>query len=188
MLIFSTILVALFSFSISSNADSIKEKDEIVDQAKELIESYGFVVEEDADMLPDRLLEFDTLEEFESFLISEQQDRIVEMDVDNSSIRPFDDGPYTLTYKAVDNHIVGKITGYARVTRSSGKKIMKVILWSQQTGVSGPITWTENASWYTTHNSNKNGKATIKGTKYYGIAIAGLPVGYRHAVTLTIPF
>lgn len=185
---FTILLVTVIYFSsfyVSKTDASVLDQN-IVQESNEVAEEYGYTPVSVDELPNDKMLNFNTVEEFEAFLkelendyVAEQPDTIAILSRTSSS---------TKNYSYSEINLTGKITSYAKVTRNTNGIVSNVKIWSEQTGIILGITWTEKTTWYDLNTSKKGGNAYVRGTKLYGANVVGQAVGYSKSVTYTVPF
>jgi hypothetical protein len=93
----------------------------------------------------------------------------------------------TKTYKVREWTGVSAISSYARVSRTNGI-VKSVNVWSEQTGVTFPITWRQSTAYHSLNSAKTGGKAYVKGTKLTGANVGGQAIGYSRSVTYVVSF
>ncbi|OZS78954.1 hypothetical protein CF394_03430 [Tetzosporium hominis] len=172
-------------------ASELQNEEEFVETVNGVAEENGFTVISDPTLIPETTLKFDSVEDFEAFLETEKL-KETNPTVFTPPTSKFEfatlasTNPKTYTYKEYTG--VSVITSYARVTRNTSGVVTKVVVWSDQSGVTVPIKYAQTTAWYTLNSSKKGGTATIKGTKFYGVNVVGQELGYARNVTYTVPF
>lgn len=178
----------------ASASEIVDEK--IAEEFDGLVEAYDleeveFVNSEDLN----GTLNFETVEEFEAFLKTEEEKEMNDALVgtpSSSQSGPImfaaaaSTTPKTYTFKEYTG--VSTITSYAKVTRNTKGVVTKVLVWSSQTGVAFPISYTQTTTDYTLNSTKKGGKAYVYGTKSYGVTVGGQGIAYKRSVTYTVPF
>lgn len=190
------ICAVFFVFSPIEKASASEIVDgKIVEEFGELVETYDleeveFVNSEDLN----GTLNFETVEEFEAFLKTEEEKEMNDALVGTPSsslsgpimFAAASPTPKTYTFKEYTG--VSVITSYAKVTRNTKGVVTKVLVWSSQTGVAFPISYTQTTTDYTLNSTKKGGKAYVYGTKSYGVTVGGQGIAYKKSVTYTVPF
>lgn len=178
---------------IWSPLKNVSANETISKDIKELSEKYDLedVEFKNADSI-DSALEFDTVEEFENFLKSQEENEVnknsLALSYEQTDLISMFAASNTKTYTFKEYTGVSTITSYAKVTRNSKGVVSKVLVWSSQTGIAFPISYTQNAVDYTLNSTKKNGKAYVYGTKSYGVTVGGQGIAYKKNVTYTVPF
>ena len=183
-------------FFIFLPLEKASASESIQGEVEGIVEGYNLEnVEFVDDSSLENALEFETVEEFEAFLQAQEKS---EINPDFSELEPLPvrtptnlptmDAGGTKTYTFKEYTGVSVITSYAKVTRSSRGIVTKVVVWSSQSGVAFPISYSQNATDYTLYSSKKNGKAYVYGTKSYGVTIGGQGVAYKKNVTYKVSF
>lgn len=197
-LIACILLVSFASLGLSNLSSKVEaaSNDSSIDfQLSDFAKDNG-LTKVDPNLIPeDKMMNFNSVEDFEKFIQKDEsatlESSVVSTTTSGLSFNVLSaSSSSTKTYKTTEYNATGKITAYARVTRKSSKKVSKVKIWSEQSGVIFGITYTPNdsASYYKLNSSKTGGKAYAKGTKLYGANIGGQSVGYIKHVTYTIKF
>ncbi|WP_313892165.1 hypothetical protein [Psychrobacillus sp.] len=177
--------------NVQAQASEKSSGDEIVKKANDLAEKYGFKAVSDENISTEATLNFDSIEEFEVFLKTEQEKNNISEELNevaqlSQKVMSLANTTKTYTYKEYTG--VSVITSYAQVTRNSKGIVTNVNVWSDQSGINVPIKYLETTTFYTLNSSKTGGTATIKGTKFYGVNVVGQEVGYSNPVTYTVSF
>ncbi|NBJ68926.1 MULTISPECIES: hypothetical protein [Clostridia] len=153
---------------------SAESNDEILKEANKAAEKHGLETTDTSKFKGERL-EFDSVEEFETFL--QEQDKLEQQE---PQIQLF----ATSNPSYCERNLTGKICVEGTVKRNSSGMITGVSnVHSYQSGVIFGITWKEL---YTDYSySTRSGSLWAVGEKTYGIAIEGIPAGYvkKHTIT-----
>lgn len=169
--------------NLSSKVEAASNDSSIDSQLSDFAKDNG-LTKVDPNLIPeDKMMNFNSVEDFEKFIQKDEsatlESSVVSTTTSGLSFNVLSaSSSSTKTYKTTEYNATGKITAYARVIRKSSKKVSKVKIWSEQSGVIFGITYTPNdsASYYKLNSSKTGGKAYAKGTKLYGANIGGQSV------------
>lgn len=159
---------------------SAETNDEIIKEANKVAEEHGLEVTDTSNFDGERL-EFDSVEEFETFL--EEEEKKEQQAQQESPIQLF--GSTDVSY--CDKNFTGKICVEGTVERTSSGMITGVShVHSYQQGFVFGVSWNELYTDYT--YTTRSGSLWAVGEKIYGIAIEGIPAGFKDKQTITRHF
>ena len=174
----------------NSHELSTLEDDPILDAGLKVLEDeFNLVRLESGEFDASHLMEFDTIEDFEAFLLAQREDMYkTRVGIDDEEGSPVRYKSTTTKHSVLYNDAFSKLTGYVRYSKSSSGVLSNISVWDNWSGATFPISWKTVKNYYSLSSSKKSGTAHFTGDKVYGVSVGGNPIGYSQYHNYTMKF